>query len=43
MSVRHRDLGSTPAERQAWTCRGQLCRQERLVVKSSPQGQIGVG
>lgn len=43
MSMRHMDLGSTRAERQAWACKGRLCRQERLVVKSSPQGQIGVG
>ena len=38
-----RDLGSTLAERQAWACRGRLCRQERLAVKSNPQGQIGAG
>lgn len=34
---------STQAERQAWACRQRLCRQERLVVKSDPQGQIGAG
>lgn len=34
-SVCLRDLGSTPV------CRGRLCRQERLVVESAPQGQTG--